>query len=123
MVAVKILFCFALSTLLFVLCSFTEAQQKSERIARIVFISPSSPLTAAVNIEAFEQGLRELGYIEGKNVVIDFRWAEGSTQRLANLVAEAMRSKLDVLVIGGASGAIAAKKSRSEEHTSELQSR
>jgi ABC-type uncharacterized transport system substrate-binding protein len=89
-----------------------DAQQPT-KIAHIGFISPSSPSSAAANIEAFKQGLRELGYVEGKNVVLDVRFAEGSTDRLANLVTKVIQSKLDVLVVGGAAGAIAARKSGS----------
>jgi putative ABC transport system substrate-binding protein len=101
-----------LTAILLVLTSQAEAQQPT-KIAHIGFISPSSPSSAAANIQAFEQALRELGYVEGKNVVLDVRFAEGSTDRLANLVTKVVHSKLDVLVVGGAAGAIAAKKSGS----------
>src|SRR5215510_8200927 len=59
--------------------------------------------------EAARQGLRELGYIEGQNITLEVRWAEGRTERLPDLVAELVRSKVDVLVVATTPGALAAK--------------
>ena len=61
-------------------------------------------------IEAFRQGLREVGYIEGKNVLIEARFAEGRIERLPELVTEVLRLKVDVLVTGSPDGALAAKR-------------
>jgi putative tryptophan/tyrosine transport system substrate-binding protein len=87
----------------------SSAAQKPKWIARLGFISPAAPRTAAPNLEALRDGLRDLGYIEGKNIIIEPRWAEGSAERLPHLLAELIQLKVDVVVIGGAAGAIAAK--------------
>ena len=87
-----------------------EAQQ-SKRIPRIGFISPASSPTAAPNLDALRQGLRDSGYIEGRSIVIEARWAEGAAERFPHLLTELNQLKVDVIVIGAAAGAIAAKKS------------
>jgi putative ABC transport system substrate-binding protein len=63
-----------------------------------------------MQLRAFRQGLRELGYVEGKNVIIETRFAEGRNERLPELVAELLRLKIDVLLAGSTPGALAAKK-------------
>src|SRR5207248_6109661 len=65
------------------------------------FLGATYPSTNAARIEAFRQGLRELGYVEGKNIVIEYRWAEGKTERLPDLAAELVRLKVDVIVSAG----------------------
>jgi putative ABC transport system substrate-binding protein len=85
--------------------------QQTTRIPRIGFISPASSPTAAPNLEALRQGLRELGYVEGKSIVIETRWAEGSAERFPRLLRELNELKVEVIVIGAAAGAIAAKNS------------
>src|SRR4030095_3596855 len=77
---------FAFCALLLALWLPAEAQQP-KKVYRIGFISPSSSATAALNLEAFRQGLRGQGYVEGENIAIEFRWAEGSAERLPHLVA------------------------------------
>lgn len=67
--------------------------------------------TAAPNLEALRQGLRESGYIEGKSIVIEARWADGAAERFPHLLAELNQLKVDVIFIGAAAGAIAAKNS------------
>ena len=104
----NIIIALALGTLLFALCLAAEAQQP-KKVFRIGFISPASSPTAAPNLEALRHGLRDLGHIEGKNIIIEPRWAEGSAERFPNLLAELIQLKVDVIVIGGAAGAIAAK--------------
>src|SRR5882724_2906105 len=64
-----------------------EAQQP-KKVFRIGFLGASSPSTIPARIEAFRQGLRELGYVEGKNIVIEYRYAEGKLDRLSELAAE-----------------------------------
>lgn len=88
------------------------AQQQPARIARIGFLgSTSDSLSASViRVAALRAGLRDLGYIEGKNLTIEFRWAEGSHQRLPELAAELVRLKVDVIVAQGTPGAGAAKQ-------------
>jgi putative ABC transport system substrate-binding protein len=63
-----------------------------------------------MQLRAFRQGLRELGYVEGKNVIIETRFAEGRNERLPELVAELLRRRIDVLLAGSTPGALAAKK-------------
>jgi putative ABC transport system substrate-binding protein len=77
-----------------------DAQQPT-KIPRIGYLSPNSPSTNPARYEAFRQGLRELGYVEGKNIVIEWRYAEGKPDRLSELAAELVRLKVDVIVTGG----------------------
>jgi hypothetical protein len=71
-----------------------EAQQP-RKIPRIGYLGAVSPSANAVRIEAFRQGLRELGYVDGKNIVIEWRFAEGKLDRLPALAAELVRLKVD----------------------------
>jgi len=77
-----------------------EAQQPT-KVARIGFLGGGSASGTAVRIDAFRRGLRELGYVEGKNIVIEERWAEGRADRLPALVAELVRLNVDVIVSAG----------------------
>ena len=90
-------FLFALCAILFALCGPVDAQQP-KRVPRIGFLSGVSPSTNSARVEAFRQGLRELGYIEGKNIVIEWRYAEGKLDRLSELAAELVNLKVDVIV-------------------------
>jgi putative ABC transport system substrate-binding protein len=76
-----------------------HAQQPKVPRIGIVFVATPSAYTA--RIEAFRQGLRELGYVEGKNIVIEYRYAEGKLDRQPTLVAELVRLGVDVIVTGG----------------------
>jgi putative ABC transport system substrate-binding protein len=89
-----------LSAMLFALCSSASAQQ-SGRVPRIGYLITSSPSAIAPRMDAFQQGLRELGYVEGKNIVIERRHAEGKLDRLPELAAELVRLNVDVLVTSG----------------------
>jgi putative tryptophan/tyrosine transport system substrate-binding protein len=94
---------FALSfmaAMLFALCSSAEAQQ-TKKVPRIGFLATVSPSTISDRVEAFRQGLRELGYVEGKNIVIEWRYAEGKADRLPGLAAELVRLKVDIIVTTG----------------------
>jgi len=93
----KKIFCLALGALLFALCVSAQAQQ-STKIPRIGFLSASSLSANAARTEAFRHGLRELGYVEGKNIVIDWRSAEGKADRLPALATELVRLKVDIIV-------------------------
>src|SRR5215510_8696307 len=84
----------------------TEAQQPA-RVPRLWILHPR-PLPDPL-IEALRQGLRELGYIEGQNIAIEYRSAEGQFERLPGLAAELVRLPVDVIVTGGYTGALAAK--------------
>jgi putative ABC transport system substrate-binding protein len=74
-----------------------EAQQP-KKVPRIGFLSAASSSAISARVEAFRQGLRELGYVEGKNIFIEWRFAEGKSDRLPSLAAELVRLKVDVIV-------------------------
>ena len=74
-----------------------EAQQP-KKVPRIGYLSGTSYSVNSARIEAFRQGLRELGYVEGKNIVIEWRYADGKLDRLPALAAELVRLKVDVIV-------------------------
>jgi putative tryptophan/tyrosine transport system substrate-binding protein len=74
-----------------------DAQQPA-KVPRVGYLSSTSPSAGASRIEAFRQGLRELGYVEGENVFIEWRYAEGKLDRLPSLAAELVRLKVDVIV-------------------------
>jgi putative ABC transport system substrate-binding protein len=78
----------------------TEAQQPA-KVPRIGLLTAGSPSTMAARTEAFRQGLRELGYVEGKNIVIEYRYAEGKRERWNDLASEMVRLKPDVIAVGG----------------------
>ncbi len=86
-----------------------EAQQPA-RIPRIGILGASSASFNLPRVEAFRQRLRELGYVEGKNIVIEYRYAEGKLERLPDLAAELVRLKVDVIVTVGGTATLAAKK-------------
>ena len=86
-----------------------EAQQP-KKVARIGFLAGTAASIEKNRIEAFRQGLRELGYVEGKNIVIEWRWAEGKFDRLPDLAAELVRLNVEVIVTGGSTSTRAAKK-------------
>src|SRR5262249_12097113 len=87
--------------MLLALCFTAEAQQPTN-LPRIGFATAGSASTIAARIEALRQGLRDLGYIEDKNIIIEWRFAEGKVDRLPALVAELVRLKVDVLLSAGA---------------------
>ena len=86
-----------------------EAQQTS-KVSRIGFMGLISAASHASRVEALRGGLRDLGYVEGKNLRIEFRWAEGHYDRLPALAAELVRLNVDVIVTHGSAGALAAKQ-------------
>ena len=98
-----------LATVLLTTAPPVDAQQPT-KVPRIGYLSSDSPSTIAVRIEAFRQGLRELGYVEGKNIVIEWRFAEGKADRLPGLAAELVRLKVDVIVTSGPAATRAAKE-------------
>ena len=107
----KSLFRIALCALLLTL-SFPARAQHPKKIFRIGFIGASSSSTVGHYLEALRQGLGDLGYIEGENIILEVRWAEGSAERFPDLIADLTKLKVDVMVVGGAAGALAAKNAR-----------
>ena len=83
--------------------------QPSPKIARIGFLGQTTQ-SGAVALPRFRAGLRDLGYVEGQNILIDFRWAEGDYARLAEYAAELVRLRVDILVTYGTAGTLAAKQ-------------
>ena len=90
----------AIAFVLVVAGAVAQAQQPT-KVSRIGFLNVGPPSISPAREEAFRQGLRELGYVEGKNIVIEWRYAEGKPDRLRALAAELVRLKLDVIVTGG----------------------
>jgi putative tryptophan/tyrosine transport system substrate-binding protein len=99
---------FALCAMLYALCGSVDAQQTG-KIFRIGFLDPSNASSIAVFLEAFRQELGKLGWIEGKNVVIEFRFAEQTPERLRELAADLVHLKVDVIVVTSVGPALAAK--------------
>ncbi|HTN71598.1 MAG TPA: ABC transporter substrate-binding protein [Methylomirabilota bacterium] len=99
----------ALAALLFAL-SLPAAAQQPTKIPRIGYLTGASLSSMSARIESFRQGLRELGYAEGKNIVIEWRAAEEKLDRLPALAAELVRLKVDIIVTAGSSPTRAAKQ-------------
>jgi len=100
---------FAIVVALTVCGARAEAQQPT-KIPRIGYLGGGSPSSNPARIEAFRQGLRELGYVEGKNIVIEWRYAEEKLDRLPALAAELVSLKVDIIVTAGPSVTRAAKE-------------
>ena len=98
-----------LCAMLFAPCSFAEAQQAG-KVARIGFLDNSTASGMAVLLEAFRQELSKLGWIEGKNITIEYRFAEHKNERLPELAAELVRLKVDLIVTSGGNTPLVAKK-------------
>jgi putative ABC transport system substrate-binding protein len=89
--------------------SVSEAQQPA-KIPRIGYLAGASRSAIAFRIEAFRQGLRELGYVEGKNIAIEYRYSEGNFLRQKKLAAELAHLNVDVIVTSGPASTRAAKE-------------
>jgi len=100
-------FCLLITVLL--ITDLVEAQQP-KKVPRIGYLSVLSLSTMADRIEAFRQGLREVGYVEGKNIVIEWRYGEEKPDRVSELAAELVRLNVDIVVSGGNSATRAAQK-------------
>src|SRR5215471_17533602 len=100
---------FLVVLILVALCTSVEAQQQ-KKVPRIGFLSATSPSTISARTDAFRQGLRDLGYVEGKNIVIEWRYAEGKMDRLPDLASELVRLKVDIVVTGGPAATRPAKE-------------
>ena len=94
----------------FTVCGARAEAQQSTKIPRIGYLMATSPSANVGRIAAFRQGLRELGYVEGKNIVIEWRYAEGKFDRLPALAAELVRLKVDVIVTSGPQATRVAKE-------------
>ena len=85
-------------------------QQPAATIPRIGFLGVATPAAWATRIDALQAGFRDLGYIDGKNIVIEYRFAQGQYDRLPALAAELVRLRVDVIVTHSSLGAVAAKQ-------------
>jgi putative tryptophan/tyrosine transport system substrate-binding protein len=103
----KLLF-WLLITVLLITAPPTQAQQ-SPKVPRIGFLGAASLSANSARVDAFRQGLRDLGYIEGKNIVFEYRYADGKLDRLPALAAELVGLKVDVIISGGAAATRPAK--------------
>jgi putative ABC transport system substrate-binding protein len=99
---------FALFALLVAL-SFPAKAQQAGKVPRVGFLAFGSSSGASSSLEAFRKGLGELGYVEGRNIAIEYRWAEGKQERLASLASELIQIKVDIIMASGMSAVMAAK--------------
>jgi putative ABC transport system substrate-binding protein len=83
--------------------------QQSAKGSRIGFLAFGSPSGASSSLEAFRKGLAEMGYVEGRNLSIEYRWAEGQQDRLPGLASDLVRIKVDIIMASGMSAVLAAK--------------
>ena len=90
-----------------------RAQQSAGRLPRIGFLGSATAAGSAKPIEMFRMGLREFGYVEGRNIAIEFRWAEERYDRLPKLVRELIATRVDLLITHGTPGTRAAKQATS----------
>jgi len=93
---------------LFFFAFFSNAD--AQQLRKVGFLGAADVSANAARVEGFRQGLRDLGYVEGKNISIEYRWAEGKPERLAALATELVRLKVDVLVTAGPSATRPAKE-------------
>jgi putative ABC transport system substrate-binding protein len=97
-----------MTTFLLVSVCFAQAQQTRKR-SRIGFLAVGYPAGNSASLEAFRKGLGELGYVEGRNISIEYRWAEGHQDRLPALAADLVKIKVDIILASGMSAVMAAK--------------
>jgi len=94
----KTMACLSVCALL-VAPSFAVEAQQPTKIPRIGYLSPGDANGSSASVEPFQQGMRELGYIEGKNILVEYRYAEGKLDRIPSLVAELVQLKPEVIVV------------------------
>ena len=100
----------AICVLLVALASLAYAQQ-AKKVPRVGYLAAVSPSADAPRLESFRQGLRELGYVEGQNIIVEYRHQDRDFERLPDVAAELVRLNIDVLVAVTTNAALAAKKS------------
>ena len=105
----SIVVCLALTVLL--LTVFLADAQQTGKIFRIGFLDSSIASGSAVLVEAFRQELSKLGWIEGKNIAIEYRFAEGKPKRQPELAAELVRLKVDLIVVSGIGSGVSGEES------------
>ncbi len=103
-------FLVALSLLVVLTAPLVAEAQRAAKIPRVGYLGSASPSASPYLLDAFPQGLRDLGYAEGRNIVIEYRWAEGRHARLPDLAAELVRLQVDVIVVTDQEAARAARQ-------------
>src|ERR1700741_737543 len=93
-----------------IVAGVTAEAQQPKKVTHIGVIFPGSPASVAPVMEALREGLHDLGYVERKNIVIEYRYAEGNEERLPDLATDLVGLKVDTIVVGGGNAALAAKK-------------
>jgi putative tryptophan/tyrosine transport system substrate-binding protein len=101
-------FCLAICAVLFALCRSATAQPK--KVPQIGYLSALSPVAESMRAGAIRVALRELGYIEGKNITFEYRYMEGNLDRAPGLASDLVRLKMDIILVAGGSGPIHAAK-------------
>ena len=101
-------FAFALGSFFLTTFHLAQAQQPT-KIVRVGYLNPGDPVSRTYRTEAFRQGLKELGYVEGKNIIIEYRFAEARPERLPELARELVGLKVDIIFAGGGPATKAAK--------------
>jgi putative tryptophan/tyrosine transport system substrate-binding protein len=94
----------------YVLCAYAPVEAQPAKIVRVGFLGPTSAASNASRMDALRAGLRDLGYVEGHNLVSEARWADGAFERLPALAAELVRLNVDVILTAGTPGIRAAKQ-------------
>ena len=84
--------------------------QQAGKVYRIGYLSPATPQAAQRSVQEFLEGLRDLGYVEGRDFVMEYRWSEGHPERFPELATDLVRTKVDVIITGGTVATIAAKQ-------------
>ncbi len=105
----KKIFGIGLATLILVSAHLAEAQQPG-KVPRIGFLGNSTADLEANLVGPFREGLRDLGYVEGRNILIEYRWAEGKYERFPTLIAELIALKVELIVTAGTPASLAVKK-------------
>src|SRR5262245_41608082 len=105
----KQIFALSFGAVLFALCGSVEAQQTG-KVFSIGFLDAGTASGSAVLLETFRQELSKLGWIEGKNITIGYRFAEEKPERTPELAADLVRKRVDLIVVAGVQSAAAAKK-------------
>jgi putative tryptophan/tyrosine transport system substrate-binding protein len=108
MIMIKTFISLALGSILLALGLPAKAQQPG-KMARVGYLNPGDAVSRRYRVEAFRQGLKELGYVEGKNILIEYRFADARPERLPELARDLVRLKVDIIFAGGGPATVAAK--------------
>jgi putative ABC transport system substrate-binding protein len=109
----KKIFCLALGAMLFVVCESANAQQP-KKVPRIGYLASGNPTSESARAETIRLALRGLGYIEGQNIAIEYRYTEGKIDRFPELAAELVRLKVDIILLSGGDRMILAVKNATQ---------